>query len=180
MGNSKWVSLVVVFGIAVMAIGCSSDETEIGNSGVTEEDIAEAVQQSEQNNPLEDRPSDTTDDVSIRANLCEITDPDVLDDGLRRRVWISVENEQPEIVSVVADIEFTDGSVLRSEPHDVGAMFEGDPGSNSFGTPDVADIDPSREGEDCFEEIASIKIAEIGEPVWMTPEDDASIRSQTS
>lgn len=180
MGKSMWVSLALVFGVAAMATGCSGDETEIGNSGITEEDIAEAVQQSEENNPLEDRPSHSMDDVSIRANLCEITDPDVLDDGLRRRVWISVENGQAEIVSVIADIEFTDGSVLRSEPHDVGAMFEGDPGTNSFGTPDTADIDPSREGEDCFEEVASITVAEIGEPVWMTPEDDASIRSQTS
>lgn len=175
MVGSKRIVLALIVASALVGLGCSSG-TEIGNSGITEEDLQEAAELSEEQNPLEDRPSAVTDDVSIRANLCEITDSEALDDGTRRRVWISVENRQPQIVSVVADIEFSDGSTLRSEPHDVGALIDGDPGTNSFGTHDTAEIDPARDGEDCFDEVASISIVEIGEPVWMTPEDDLATR----
>lgn len=153
----------------VLLAACSSGE-------ITEEDILEAVRLSEEQNPVADRPSAERNSVAIRANLCEITDPDVLDDGLKRRVWISIENSQPEIMSIVADISFTDGTVLRSDQVDVGAMFDSDPGSNSFGTYDTVDQDPSREGVDCFDEIESIAIVEFGEPVWMTAEIDRENR----
>jgi len=169
--NSSFSKILWLVVTAALCMSCG-DSDEIGSSGITEQDIQDAVELSEEQRPVQDRPSASAEDVTIRANLCETTDPDSLDDGLRRRVWISVENRQAEIVSVTAAITFTDGTVLQSDPHDVGALFEGDPGSNSFGTYDTVEQDPARLDDDCFDEIESIEIVEIGEPVWMRPEDD--------
>ena len=159
---------------ALFASACSA-ETEIGNSGVTFEELERAAEVAEANEP-EERPEASVDGVDIWATLCEITEAELRDDGVRRRVWIRIANSRPEILSVTADSAFTDGLTMRSDPTDVGAFRDGEPGSNTFGTHEGVETSVDRLGDDCFGEIDSISIVEIGDPVWMTEEDDLATR----
>lgn len=159
--ESRWAALLVVAGIAVTGCGATASST------ITAADIEEAIEISEERRPSNERPNATLDGVRVQANLCEITDAELVDDGIRRRIWVSAENPRAENISAIVDITMTDGTVLQSRSFDIGAAAEGEPGINSLGTFDIVESAESRLGDDCFDEIKAVAVASIGAAEWM-------------